>query len=173
MKKLENDKVLLRALEPEDVNVLFDWENDVSVWPFTSTYIPFNRNTLIQYANSVQDIFAEKQYRFVVVSKEDNRAIGFIDHFDFDPIHQRAGVGILIAGEENRGKGFGKSALQLLVQFGKEILMLHQLFCNIIEENKASIQLFESLGFVKCGTKKSWHKKMNEFHDEHIYQLIF
>jgi diamine N-acetyltransferase len=173
MKKMENEKVLLRALEPEDVNVLFEWENDISVWPFTSTYIPFNRNTLLQYANSVQDIFSEKQYRFVIVSNESGKAIGFIDLFDFDPIHQRAGVGILIAGVENRGKGYGKSALELLIKYGKEILMLHQMFCNITEENKASIQLFEGLGFQKCGTKKSWHKRADEFYDEHIYQLIF
>lgn len=173
MKKLENELVQLRALEPEDVQLLFDWENDVSVWPFTATYIPFNRSTLMSYANSVQDIFAEKQYRFVIVSKNHNKAIGLIDLFDFDPIHQRAGVGILIAGEENRGKGYGKAALELLIQYGREILLLHQLFCNITEENKASIQLFESLGFVRCGTKKSWHKRADKFYDEHIYQLIY
>jgi hypothetical protein len=29
------------------------------------------------------------------------------------------------------------------------------------------------LGFVRCGTKKSWHKRDNKFYDEHMYQLIF
>lgn len=173
MNTLKNDKVFLRALEPEDINVLFDWENDVAHWNLTSTYIPFNRSTLLSYANAVQDIFAEKQYRFVIVSVENNQAIGFLDLFDFDATHQRAGIGILIAGEENRNKGFGKAALELLVIYAREVLLIHQVYANILEDNVASIHLFESLNFQKCATKKDWHRHSNGFLNEYTYQLIF
>lgn len=173
MKRLENDLVLIRALEPSDVSALYEWENDISVWPFTSTYIPFNRTTLITYSQSVQDIFAEKQYRFVIESKELKKAIGFIDLFDFDAVQGRAGTGILIAGEENRGKGYGKSALELLIRYANEVLMLRILFANITSGNAASINIFESCGFKKCGTKKEWMKTPDGFKDEHFYQLNF
>lgn len=173
MKKLENDIVFLRALEPADLNDLYDWENDVSVWPVTSTYIPFNRTTLNAYAQSVQDIFAEKQYRFVIVLKGTGKAIGFVDLFDFEPVHGRAGVGILIAGEENRNKGYGKKALDLIILYAKEILMIRMLFANIGSDNSGSIKVFESSGFVKCGTKKDWTKTPAGFLDEHIYQIVF
>lgn len=173
MKNLKNDKVILRALEPEDISILFDWENDVANWNLTSTYIPFNRSTLLSYANAVQDIFAEKQYRFVIVSTETNKAVGFLDLFDFDATHQRAGIGILIAGEENRNKGYGKAALELLIIYAREVLLLHQVFANILEDNSASIHLFESLKFQKCATKKDWHRNSKGFLNEFTYQLIF
>lgn len=173
MKNLENEIVLLRALEPADINDLYDWENDISVWPFTSTYIPFNRSTLMTYAQSVQDIFTERQYRFVIVLKESQKPIGFIDLFEFDPIHGRAGVGILIAGNENRGKNYGKNALELMVKYAKDILMIRLLFSNITAENAASIKLFEGCGFSRAGTKAKWLKTPTGFTDEHFYQLIF
>lgn len=169
---LKNDKVILRALEPEDVNVLYEWENDTTFWNLTSTYIPFNRSTLVAYANSVQDIFAEKQYRFVIVSQETNQAIGFIDLFDYDAIHQRAGIGILIAGQENRGKGLGKAALELLVVYAREVLFLHQVYANILEDNANSLALFQQLGFVQCGVKKEWHKTTAGYINEIMVQLL-
>lgn len=173
MRRLENDIVFLRALEPDDLNYLYEWENDISVWPVTSTYIPFNRTALNAYARSVQDVFAEKQYRFVIVLKETGKAIGFVDLFDFEPVHGRAGVGILIAGEENRGKGYGKNALELIIAYAKEILMIRMLFANIGADNSGSIKVFESCGFQKCGTKKAWTKTPAGCEDEHIYQILF
>jgi len=172
MKTLGNNTILLRALEPDDVALLYDWENDVSVWPFTATYIPFNRTTLLQYAQSVQDIFTDKQFRFVIERKEDQQAIGFIDLFDFDPIHRRAGVGILIASEENRGKNYGSEALQVLVDYGKNVLFLHQIYAHIAADNKRSMAMFEKCGFLCCGTKREWLKTNKGFVDEHIYQRI-
>jgi diamine N-acetyltransferase len=173
MSNLKNDKVTLRALEPEDAAILYDWENDPENWNLTTTYIPFNRSTLVSYSNAVQDIFAEKQYRFVIVDNSTKKAIGFIDIFDFDPIHQRAGIGILIAGKENRQSGFGKAALEVLIHYAKNVLLLHQIFANVLDDNEPSMRLFIGAGFVKCGVKKSWHRKADGFYDEIMYQLVF
>ncbi len=81
--------------------------------------------------------------------------MGAIDLFDFDPHHRRAGVGVLIADQSDRGKGYAAEALETLVIYGFEVLGLHQLWCNIAASNQASIQLFTSAGFTLVGEKKS------------------
>ena len=43
MKWLENDTIRLRALEPEDLDLLYAWENDTSLWEFGSTLVPYSR----------------------------------------------------------------------------------------------------------------------------------
>mgnify|MGYP000557256596 CR=1 FL=1 len=50
----------------------------------------------------------------------------------------------VIKDEENRGKGTGTEALKLLVSYCFNHLRLHQLYCNINEENINSVHLFKN-----------------------------
>ena len=171
--KLEYGKVKLRPLEPEDLEVLYKWENDLSIWNVSNTLTPFSRFILKQYIQeSHRDIFETKQLRLII---EDRKGIvvGAVDLFDFDPYHQRAGIGILIHSSENRQKGLASDALKLIADYSVEILGLHQLYANITSDNKASIHLFEKAGFKRSGLKTDWIKTPNGWLDEFIYQLVF
>jgi diamine N-acetyltransferase len=166
---LKGDKIYLRALEPADINFLYHCENDTSVWNVTNTFIPFSKNNLLKYINSQQDIYADKQLRLVIINKQDNQPVGFIDIFDFDPYHMRAGIGILVAGKENRNKGYAREALQIISVYTKNILGLKNLFCNILANNMASIKIFEANNFKKIACKPAWHRQNNEWIDEYFY----
>ena len=110
-----------------------------------------------------------------MIDKTDNeqvRTIGTIDLFDFDPIHKRAGVGILIAREKNRKKGYASDALDVLIKYSFRILQLHQLYCNITEDNTDSLNLFQSKGFKLIGTKRDWLVFPKGKKDEFMFQLI-
>ena len=107
-----------------------------------------------------------------VCREADPETVGAIDIFDFDPFHLRAGVGVLIAREEDRNKGLAGLALQELIQYAFGILHLHQLYCNISSDNKISLRLFQEAGFVICGKKKDWLKAANGYKDELLLQLI-
>ncbi len=95
-----------------------------------------------------------------------------IDLFDFDFKNSRAGIGILVKEAENRQKGIGREALELLVNYSFQHLNLHQLYCNITEDNKASISVFTNLGFEKVGLKKEWNLINGSFQNEYLFQLI-
>ena len=96
-----------------------------------------------------------------------------IDLFDFDPKNRRAGIGIVIASQQSRNLGYGAEALELLCGYSKVTLELHQLYCNILDDNKPSIHLFEKLGFTKVGVKKDWIASNGKFKNEILYQKIF
>ncbi|MFV0522867.1 MAG: GNAT family N-acetyltransferase [Mangrovibacterium sp.] len=170
---LHTDNTRLRPLEPEDIELLYLWENDSTLWKVSNTLSPFSHYVLKQYLEeSHRDIFEAKQLRLII---EDNTglAVGAIDLFDYDPNHRRAGVGILIYAEEQREKGYAGTAVKLLCKYAKDVLGMHQLYANIGSDNYKSLKLFEQCGFKKAGTKKEWLRTSEGWIDEILYQIIF
>ncbi len=170
---LNGEKIKLRALEPQDIDLLYEWENNAEVWSISDTTQPFSRFALEQYVNSVQDIYAQKQLRFIIEHLETSKALGCVDLFDFNPVHRRIGIGILIVEPKHRGLGFGKSAIAIILNYCKDILECHQVFCNVLSSNDNSLKLFQSFGFKTVGVKKDWIRIKGEMHNEILLQKIF
>lgn len=170
---LTGQNIHLRALEPEDLEFVYQIENDESIWEVSNTQTPYSRFLIRQYLeNAHQDIYEAKQLRLAICINENNSTIGLIDLFDFDPKNNRAGIGILIKNASDRSKGLGSEALDLLIRYAFQQLQLHQLYANIGEDNQASLHLFTKFGFEKIGIKKQWNKVNNVYKDELLFQLI-
>ncbi len=169
---LKTDQLILRAMEPADIDVLFAWENATQNWNVSNTLAPFSKHTLRQFIDAPQDLYSAKQQRLMIELVDGSETIGCIDFFDFDPRHKRAGIGILIGEESERGKGYAKEALQEISAYAREVLDLNQLYCNILEDNTASIHVFEAVGFIKVGVKKEWMFINQKWVDEGMYQLF-
>lgn len=173
LNSLEGESVVLRALEPEDVDVLYKWENDTSVWKASNTVAPFSKYTLRQFVeNQLYDMFETKQIRLIVEARDPHRPIGAVDLFDIDPCNRRAGVGILIYESRDKRHGYASEALSLLIRYCFQTLMLNQLYCNISAFNVPSLGLFQSKGFSIVGLKKEWVKTTSGWQDEYMLQLI-
>jgi len=172
---LAGDNVLLRALEPGDAGLLYAWENDTSIWNVSNTLAPFSRFQIEEYVmNTQQDIFTTRQLRLMIDRLgvgDGEKSVGTIDLFDFDPVHRRAGVGILIR-EPYRSKGYAFEAMNIFIRYAFGTLRLHQLYCNIMPDNSSSLNLFEKLGFVKCGAKQDWVYDGRQWQEEWMFQLI-
>jgi diamine N-acetyltransferase len=172
---LAGPNLKLRALEPGDVEILYDMENDTTVWRVSNTLAPFSKFQIEDYVLNVQnDIFAVKQLRLMIVKPEPGVAetvVGTVDLFDFDPVDQRAGVGILIR-EPYREKGFAVEAMNIMIRYAFGTLRLHQLYCNISPDNLSSLHLFDKLGFTRCGIKQDWINDRKSWKDEWMFQLI-
>ena len=169
---LEGKHIKLRALEPEDLEFLYQIENNTNNWIVSHTQVPFSKFLLKQYLeNAHQDIYEAKQLRLIIQEKESDVALGMVDLFDFNPQHKRAGVGIVVHDDFYRF-GFASKALNLLIEYSFTHLNLHQLYANITPDNKASIALFTKCGFTKTGEKKDWIFANGSFKNELTYQLI-
>nr|WP_299068895.1 GNAT family N-acetyltransferase [uncultured Allomuricauda sp.] len=172
MLSLKGKQVYLRALEPRDLDFLYELENDTSIWEISGTLKPYSKKVLSLYLENVhRDIYDVKQLRLCICDMED-RCIGLIDLFDFDPKNRRAGIGIVISNSENRNKGLGAEAITLLSNYAFSTLDLHQLYANILSDNSASIHLFEKLGFDKVGLKREWIRTNKGFKDEIMFQKV-
>jgi diamine N-acetyltransferase len=173
MKKLlENKLIRLRATEPEDLEVLYSWENDTAMWKNGVSIAPFSRFTIRQYLiDSKQDIYTDRQLRLMVELKESGETIGTIDLYDFDPFHRRAGVGILID-KRFRKQGYGLQTLKLLEDYAFDFLNLHQLYAFIPESNTSSIYLFTKAGYIKAARLKEWLSTGDSSEDVQVMQKI-
>lgn len=173
MTNIRGNKIILRALEPKDLDDLYTWENNPENWLISSTSAPFSKHVLEQYIESShQDIYQTRQLRLIIEDIENSVSVGAIDIFDFDPLNQRAGLGILIAEPENRGKGYASESLSLILEYCFQTLGLKQVYCNILTSNTESIKLFENKGFKFIGTKKEWIRSGRDWLDENMYQLV-
>ena len=125
----------LRAVEPEDLELLCRWENDPSLWTVSGTIEPFSHYSIEQFIQEQQaGIYRCGQLR-LMIDDTAGETIGAIDLFDFEPQHERAGVGILVYDPAQRGKGYGAEALALLEEYARTVLRLRQLWCNVLKRS--------------------------------------
>ena len=170
---LRGKNIHLRALEPDDVEVMYRWENDPAVWGVSGTVAPFSREILRTFIEQQQyDIWRTHQLRLVIALNDDDRAVGAVDLFDFDPLNRRAGVGVLVVDEE-RGRGRASEALKLLVEYARDVLMLNQLYCDIDTDNAACRALFAGCEFEECGVRRRWRLGADGWHDVVMLQRLF
>lgn len=159
-------------MEPKDLQFLYELENNTDIWEISGTSTPYSRHVLGKYLeNAHRDIYEMKQLRLGICSQQ-HELLGLIDLFDFDPKNHRAGVGIVVLQAERRNKGVGTEAISLLCRYSFSTLQLRQLYANILEDNAASIHLFEKLGFRLVGSKKDWIYAEGAYKNELLYQKI-
>ncbi len=167
-----SERIRLRAMEPEDLEVLYLMENDPQMWDVTNFTVPYSKFVLKQYIeHAACDMFADRQLRMMIVRLEDNAAIGTIDITEFVPMHARGEVGIAMW-KEFQGQGYAKEALQLLCNYAFNFLHMKQLIVHVTTDNIASIRLFESCGFVACGLLKEWWRVGSRYKDVLLLQCL-
>ena len=156
MNTLKGKYIFLRALESNDIDYLFLVENNEKYWSISDVQVPFSKYILTSYLeNSDMDIYKVKQLRLVISDYEYN-TIGLIDLFDIDFKNKRAGVAIII-NDDKQMQGYAKEAIKLLINYSKTHLSLHQLYCNVLEDNIQSLNLFKSVNFVEVGLKMKFY----------------
>ena len=168
----ENDTIKLRAVEPEDLEILYCWENDTELWALGNTIAPYSKYVMKEFIkNADKDIYETKQLRLMIDLKQDNQTVGCVDIYDFDFFHQKAAVGILVD-KTFRNNGIASNALCLLIEYAFSYLKLKQLYGYIPEGNEASAKLFKKVGFVQSGKLINWLKMPDGFVDVLFFQLI-
>lgn len=153
---LSDQRITLRAPEPDDLELLYAWENDTRLWTVGRANAPYSRSQLAEYiSNYDADIYSQRQLRMIIVENATSQAIGAIDLYDFDPVNLRAGVGILVDSSHGNS-GFASAAICLLERYCSVRLGLHQLWAIVPDDNSACLALFRKAGYVTCGHMKSW-----------------
>ena len=168
---IHDNILMLRALEPTDLDVLYRWENDEELWHTSATITPFSRKQLWDYIENYDgDIFRTHQLRLMIVEVATYKVVGTLDLFDFDPINRRAYIGLLVDAAYS-GKGYGYKAVKLIETYCVE-LGLYQLAAIIPVKNVACIALFDKLGWTLSGTLKDWILRGDTPSDARFYQKL-
>ncbi|MDE6289121.1 MAG: GNAT family N-acetyltransferase [Muribaculaceae bacterium] len=166
---IENDKIILRAPEPDDVDRIYMWENDRP----EAVSAPVSRLNVWNYVNNYNaDVFAMGELRLVIVDRISGEAAGCIDLYDFCPVDMRGGVSVYVA-ESYRGRGIASAALELFESYCRGKIGLHQLWAHIAEDNRASRALFAGCGYKPAGRLRSWIRRGSSYCDVLVVQKLF
>ena len=165
----KTDRLTLRALEPEDVDTIYIWENDVTEWFSRQNMTPVSRYQIWQYVQSYDgSLYGGNQLR-MMVCLADGTTVGTVDLYDIDTANRRAWVGIYIA-PKWRGHGYAHETLRRISRSAHDYLALAQLAAEVAAENEASCRLFESAGYRQGGCLYAWRYHRGVAHDVRIYQ---
>jgi ribosomal-protein-alanine N-acetyltransferase len=157
----------LVRLEPFDSAEVTDeyvsWLNDPETFRFLGTKFGQTRATAREYVEGVQapDILCR------IVERAQRRHVGNIALHQIHPIHRSAELGIMIGAADARGKGFGREACRLIIEYGFDHLNLHKITAGTVDKNVAMKQVFLGLGFAIEGTL------VQQFYLEGAYHDIF
>lgn len=170
---LSDGKIRLRAPEPEDLDALYSIENDTALWVVSGNAIPFSRYQLNKYImESAHDFYTDRQIRFMIVGESDSAVLGCIDLTDIDPYNGRAEVGVALL-PAYRGHGIASAALKIICNYSRFVLRLHQLFCQVPEDNEECFNLFENNGFSESGRLRDWLVNRNSYSEVILMQKFF
>lgn len=146
----------LRAVEPEDLELLYRIENDPDLWEVSRATGPYSRYQLKQYITQNQnDFFVDHQLRLMIEVSGVEGPVGMLDFCDYSPLNRRAEVGIVIDAV-HRAKGIGLRTLRWAEHHAFGCLGLHQLYAFVAVDNTASLRLFEAAGYERSAVLRDW-----------------
>jgi len=145
--------VRLRALEESDLDDILRFYNTLELRRFLGPPIVRSRRYMEQWLQkiSIQNPWRDGHLVMAVEEKEANDFLGIARLEDIMLPHNRAKVGLSIYDPEKRGKGYGTDAMLVLLGVGFNILGLHSIYLDTMEDNKWSIHVYEKIGFKHVG----------------------
>lgn len=163
--------VILRALDPGDLDRTFKWHNDPELYAtLISPFRYVSRQTEEEWlrrrmTSSLQEV------NLAVCLKESGVHIGNVYLRDIDWVSKNAALGLFIGESEHRGKGHGTSALRQMISHAFNNLGLHRIYLNALADNEPAIRSYRRVGFVLEGTLRDHVFKHGQFRDVAVLGL--
>ena len=169
---LVSDNIMLTSVEAEDISFIKKWFNDVEFLRYYDMVaaIPKNEKQLKELIEGYHS--SSERYIFAIRLKDTNTIIGICG---FDEIIWNMGVATVFIGigeKEHLGKGFGKEALNLIIDFGFSELNFYRIQLNVISYNETAKNLYESIGFKKEGIYRSFILRDGKRYDMYLYGML-
>lgn len=172
MSFLSDGNLQLRALEPQDIEIVYRMENDAALWDCSETSVPYSRYAIKRFLEeNTGDIYADKQVRLVAERVTDHVPVGFADLTGFSVRHMRVETGILVF-PAFRKAGNGRAILSLLEKYAGEQLLLHCIFAIVAENNMPAMRLFARAGYANKGILDEWLVSKDGFSNAVVFQKL-
>jgi len=169
--KIETKRLLIRKLEPTDLQDLFECSSDPEISKFTL----WDSHKSI---NDSKDFLTKciKQYTLGqppllgIELKEQNKLIGTIGFGSIDFLSKRAEFGYALhVGYWNQN--ITSEASLAILQFGFRTLELERIFATCFTTNVASYRVMEKVGMTYEGILRSYHSKNGQRIDARMYAI--
>ena len=146
---------------------MLDVDNNEKDWIYSDTTQAYTEEEMMEFIDSKHRLNTHNQERYLITKEDKN--IGIIDLYDFNPNTQEAWIGIAIH-EKFRRQGLGKNGLNDFALYCKENLLISTLLAKVQLHNTKSITLFEGCGYKRKHAIKSLNNVGTTIDDIYVYQ---
>lgn len=158
------ENIILRKAELSDVKALFEIKNDLEassmLGGFSTGYSLSDIQNWISTHNS-----HSKDIIYLIQLINSGAVIGHVGLYNIDYRIRKAEFAILIAGDQNQGKGFGEACTRYMVDFGFNELNLIKISLSLLSDNSKAYNLYKKCGFRDEGVLKNEQFKNSKYHD--------
>ena len=171
-KKLVGDTIYLSPRNSEDVETFTKWLNDFQVTDgLGRSGLMVTLNGEKQYLENVHDN-DNTRYYFVIVTLENDEMIGTVSLENINYINRSAKLGIFIGEEKHRGKGIGKEAIQLILDYGFHYLNLNSIQLSVFAFNERAIACYKKCGFKEVGRLREAYYLNGKYYDKILMDIL-
>lgn len=158
---IQGERVVLRAIEREDLPNYVQWFNDPEVLVFFGRYQPMS---LAEEQKWYEAMLGDSSVRNFAVEFE-GRHIGGCGFGRIDGRNASAEVGLFIGVPELWDQGLGYDVLSALLRFGFEQMNLHRIYLRVFAGNERAVHLYEKVGFQHEGRWRDAAFRHGRYHD--------
>ena len=169
-RKIVGERLYLSPFDADDTEIQTKWArwmNDRAV----NNYYDGHHN-LVTLAGAKRTLAELKGCRFSIVLLEGDLLIGHISLHDIDHLSRHAFLGVVIGEEAHRGRGYGTEAIRLVLDFGFNILNLHNIMLSVQADNAAAIACYKKVGFREAGRRREWIFKDGKYIDNLYMDIL-
>ena len=167
---IKGNLVTLRAIERDDLPRYVAWLNDPDVTHHLTLYLPLNADNEADWYDSQRK--DNTQQNFAIVVNEGNIHIGSVGLMSINQKEQNAELGIVIGDKGQWGKGYGREAIQLLLNFAFAEMNLHRVYLRADASNTQAIRCYQNCGFVEEGRLRDAVYHRGHFEDQLIMSVL-
>ncbi len=142
-------RISLGPVIPADFPAMFCWANDVDAAKWDFAYRPVD---FVQHNQWCEGLGKDPTIVVFAIRKLDNPTImGYVRLFNINGVHRSCEFGIRIGAEADRGKGYGKEATALALNFCWKHLNLKRIQLIAFRHNERALSAYTACGFEREG----------------------
>lgn len=163
---IQGKKVILRAIEDSDLDLLAEWANKPELWEkLGGWHFPYSKQNTRRWIDGINNNDMHNQI-FAIESADDG-LLGTANLVNIDWKNKNAFHGMMLGDRETRGKGYAQDVVMTIMRFAFDELGLNRLDGDMIETNKVSINFYtKRCGWEIEGTKKGWFFRKGSYLDK-------
>lgn len=164
------DDVTLRPLEVDDIDMLYLWDSDsmleiLAGWGPKRSPSAFRQRHEQRIAEPRSDL---ETFGVVV----DQQLVGYVQLALIDLVERRAAVGIVLGDRTAWGRGIGRTAVRILLDYAFTVRGLERVVAECYGFNLRAHQLFERGGFQREGVLRQHEVHNGVRQDMHVFGIL-
>ncbi|MBL6446607.1 GNAT family N-acetyltransferase [Fulvivirga sp. 29W222] len=138
------------VIESERISLMSTTEPDLDFVTVLESH-PDNRHYIMTYTREqhLGVIADSNEQHLIIIDKGTNEKAGFVILGGLNNPHHSLELRRIIV--DKKGKGLGTETLQLIKKYCFEILQMHRLWLDVVEDNQKAIYIYASAGFKSEG----------------------